>query len=419
MSQKEKSPWLWVPTLFFTDAVPYVILTLLCVIYYKRTGISHTEITCMASLILLTWLIKPIVAESRILKRAARYFILLGQACITTGLLGLYFTAGSWYKTTSLLLFCLISIGYIFHATATQVLYATLNTVDRKFFQSLSNASYRLGTLAAAGILVMFVGGMETMSRKVTSSWSMVFLILAGCFLASLIYHAFALPPRKSTDLLPEESVAERLKNRGAGILATFRELTEQQGANAALLFLLFYPLPQALITIITPLFLLDPVSRGGAALSTQELGLCYGTIGLIALSAGSIIGIKTIKQDGLTTHLKTMALCMSFPCLGYLLVSLLSIEHFALVSLFVFIERFFYGFGFAAYVRFLRFFCAGKAHYYTWCSIYATLGFSLPGFMAGFLQETLGYPVFFVIVIATGIVPLAVSSKIMKTIHK
>lgn len=419
MAQQKRNPWLWVTTAFFTDAVPYVALSLLCIIYFKRTGISHTEITCMGSLILLPWLLRSVVAESRLIHRKPRLFVLLGEGLMALAFLGLYYTAGSWYKTTSVAMFQLISLGYILHSGALEVLFQSLGTRCMKEFQIVRNTSYRIGTLMAAGILVMFVGGLETFHGKITNSWSTVFLILSGCFLASMLYHGCMLPGNTNTqqDEL-NETLTERLRKRTDGILAIFQQMTEQKGSTQALLFFLLYPLPQAFMGSMLPLFLLDPQSRGGAALSTQELGLSLGTIGFFALAAGAILGIKTIKQEGLTTHFRTMALCMSFPILGYLLISLLQISHFALISLFVFVERFCYGYGFSGYVRFIRFFCAGKKHYYTWCSIYMTLGFTLPGFISGYLQQTLGYPVFFVLVLASGICSIFVTSKILKTIH-
>lgn len=419
MTQHSRNPWLWVPTAFFTDAVPYVALTLLCLVYFKRTGISHTEITCMGSMVLLPWLFRSIIAESRLIHHKPRFFVLMGELLIALSFLGLYYTAGSWYKTTSLVMFQLISVGYILHSGALEVFYQSLEAERMKEFQIVRNTSYRIGTLMAAGILVMFVGGLETFQGKITSSWSTVFLILAVCFLFSMCYHAFMLPRfiyRQAEE--PTESVSERLRKRTDGLLTIFQQMTEQKGSTQALLFFLLYPLPQAFMSGILPLFLLDPQSRGGAALSTQELGLCLGTIGFFALAAGSILGIKTIKQEGLTTHFRTMALCMSFPILGYLLISLLGIKHFALVSLFVFVERCCYGYGFSGYVRFIRFFCAGKTHYYTWCSIYIALGFILPGFISGYMQQTLGYPVFFVLVLASGIFTIFITSKILKTIH-
>lgn len=420
MAQQGRTPWTWVPTLYFTDAVPYVMLTLLCLIYFKRTGISHTEITCMGSMVLLPWIFRSVIAESRLMRRGPRNFVLLGQLLIAFGCLGLYYTAGSWYKSTSLAMFLLISIGFVLHTSAAQIFYHSLGKNQGKEFEVTRNSSYRLGTLSAAGILVMFVGGLETLHGKITSSWSTLFLLLAGCFIASLIYHAIFLPRGVNGQIEePKESMTERLKNRTDGLLATFQQMTEQKGTTQALLFFLFYPLPQAFLSSILPLFLLDPQSRAGAALSTQELGLCLGTIGIIALSAGSILGIKTVKNEGLTTHFRSMALAMSFPILGYLLISLLQIQSFVLISSFVFLERFCYGYGFTGYVRFIRFFCAGKAHYYTWCSIYTALGFILPGFIAGYLQEHMGYPVFFVCILGTGIVSMFVTSRILKIIHK
>ena len=416
MNGKVRKPWLWVPTLSFYDAILYITLTLLCLIFYKRTGLSHTEITCLGSLILLPWIIRPVVAESNFLRKYPRPLLLFSELIIALGFTGLlYMTKGSWYKSITLLLFLVISCGYVIHNSATQLFFKSLDSTTQQGFEHAKNFSYMLGKLLAAGVLVMLVGGLETFSGKITQSWSILYTILCGVFYAIFIYHIFTLPfGSQMRDQIQYLTVKDRLRIKRESLLTSFKELTSLPKANAFLTFVLLYSIPHTFLMGITPLFLLDTPSHGGAGLSTQELGLCYGTIGLLGLTAGNIIGQKAIRDKELENTIKTMSLCLSFPCLGYLLISLLGIEQFSLISLFVFFVEFGYGYGIMACTTFIERFCNGKPQYHVWCNIYLTLGFILPGFITGYLQETLGYPIFFIIVIALGAISWSVTNKVI-----
>lgn len=413
MNGKVSNPWLWVPTLFFYDAIPYITLTFLCLVFYKRTGLSHTEITCLGSLILLPWIIRPVVAESNFLRKHPRSLVIFSEFIIALGFTGLlYMTKGSWYKSITLLLFLIISCGYVVHNSATILFYKMLDTTTRQGFSHIKNTSHILGKLMTAGVLVMLVGGLETLSGKIAQSWSILFMILCGLFYAVLVYHVFTLPfGSQVREQMEYSTIKDRILTKKESLLASFKELTCQPKANTFLTFFLLYSIPHTFLLAITPLFLLDTPSHGGAGLSTQELGLCYGTIGLLGLTAGNIIGLKAIKEKRLENVIKTMSLCLSFPCLGYLLISLVGIEKFPLISAFVFLVEFGYGYGFTACTTFMERFCKGKPQYRVWCNIYITIGFILPGFITGYLQETLGYPIFFIIVIALGAISWSVTN--------
>jgi MFS transporter, PAT family, beta-lactamase induction signal transducer AmpG len=63
MSQKKpeyRNPWMWVPSLYFAQGIPYVIVMFVTVIMYKRMGISNTDIALYTSWLYLPWVIKPL-----------------------------------------------------------------------------------------------------------------------------------------------------------------------------------------------------------------------------------------------------------------------------------------------------------------------------------------------------------------------
>ncbi|MFY8063739.1 MAG: hypothetical protein ACOVN2_08545, partial [Usitatibacteraceae bacterium] len=57
---KSRSPWLWIPTLYFGQGIPYVVVMTLSVIMYKNLGVSNTDIALYTSWLYLPWVIKPL-----------------------------------------------------------------------------------------------------------------------------------------------------------------------------------------------------------------------------------------------------------------------------------------------------------------------------------------------------------------------
>ena len=162
---------------------------------------------------------------------------------------------------------------------------------------------------------------------------------------------------------------------------------------------MLLYRLPEAqLIKLINP-FLLDANSIGGLGISTSEVGIVYGTVGIIGLTAGGIIGGILAAKKGLHYWLKPMAWSMSLTCLTFVYLSWASEPSLLTINTCVFIEQFGYGFGFTAYMLYLIYFSEGEfstAHY-SICTGFMALGMMLPGMAAGWIQETIGYRYFFI----------------------
>jgi MFS transporter, PAT family, beta-lactamase induction signal transducer AmpG len=160
---------------------------------------------------------------------------------------------------------------------------------------------------------------------------------------------------------------------------------------------LLFRFAEAQLVKMVTP-FLLDPKELGGMGLTTGQVGMVYGTIGILGLTLGGIIGGVVASLGGLKKWLWPMALSISLPSFSFVYLALVQPESFFVVNLCVFIEQFGYGFGFTAYMLFMIYFADGKhktAHYAI-CTAFMALGMMLPGMMAGWLQELLGYKNFF-----------------------
>ena len=247
----------------------------------------------------------------------------------------------------------------------------------------------------------------EGISGNLRLAWSITFFILAGFFLMVFIYHRFALPRPVSDHPTETNSVSSIFSEFGK----TFASFFQKKNVGLAIIFLLFYRLGEAMLVKMSPPFLLDSRELGGLGLTTGQVGLVYGTVGVIALTIGGIIGGIAASRKGLKYWIWPMALCITFPHLSYLYLSLFTPENLLFINIAVAVELFGYGFGFTAYMLFMIYFADGKnktAHYAI-CTGFMALGMMIPGMIAGWLQELIGYNHFFIWVMICAIPTLAI----------
>jgi PAT family beta-lactamase induction signal transducer AmpG len=232
-----------------------------------------------------------------------------------------------------------------------------------------------------------------TRAGNIPLAWSITLFLLGGLFFAACVYHYFALP-RPAADV-PVGSG----KNLFAEFFGTFGSYFKKPGILTALLFIFFYRFAEAQALKLVHPFLLDPREIGGLALSTSQVGLAYGTIGILALTFGGIWGGILGSKYGLKKMLPIMVCAIHLPNAAFLYLSFFQPENFAVISACIAVEQFGYGFGFAAYMLFLLYFADGqhKTAHYAICTGFMALGIMLPGMWSGWLQDLVGYKNFFV----------------------
>lgn len=399
MKNKNTSPWAWIPSLYFAQGLPYVAVMTISVIMYKNLGISNTDIALYTSWLYLPWVIKPFWSPFVDLLKTKRWWTTTMQLLVGAGLAGIAFTIpmpGFFQKT--LAIFWLVAFSSATHDIAADGFYMlALNVKDQALYVGIRSTFYRIATIAGQGLLVMLAGGLEIWTGSVKYGWSITFYILSGLFIAFYLYHKFILP-RPSTDKAvgAEQNSASNII---LGFFETFISFFQKKQAGPAVLFMLFYRFPEAqLVKLINP-FLLDPIEKGGLGLTTAEVGLVYGTIGIIGLTLGGIIGGICAAKGGLQKWLWPMAWSLSLTCLTFVYLGYFQPQNFVIINLCVFIEQFGYGFGFTAYMLYLIYYSDGehKTAHYAICTAFMALGMMLPGMAAGWLQEQIGYEKFFI----------------------
>lgn len=243
-------------------------------------------------------------------------------------------------------------------------------------------------------------------SGNLPLAWSITFYILCGFFVLIFVYHRFVLPT-PAADAPQKHSPKEILREFGL----TFKSYFQKNGIWIALAFMLLYRLGEAMLVKLASPFLLDTREVGGLGLTTGQVGLVYGTVGIIALTLGGIVGGIAASRKGLKYWIWPMALSITLPHLAFVYLSYVMPENLLLINLAVAVEQFGYGFGFTAYMLYLIYFSEGehKTAHYAISTGFMALGMMLPGMIAGWIQELIGYNHFFVFVMICAIPTLLV----------
>ena len=150
----KRSPWAWVPTLYFAEGVPYVAVMTISVIIYKRLGLSNTDITLYTSWLYLPWVIKPLWSPFVDMLRTKRWWILMMQILIAAALAGVAFTIpGPFWLQGSLAFFWLLAFSSATHDIAADGFYMLgLEQHEQAYFVGIRSTFYRIATIFSSFI---------------------------------------------------------------------------------------------------------------------------------------------------------------------------------------------------------------------------------------------------------------------------
>jgi PAT family beta-lactamase induction signal transducer AmpG len=397
MTSPARSRWTWIPSLYFAEGLPFVAAMTVSVIMYKRLDISNAAIAFYTSWLYLPWIIKPLWSPLVDLLSTRRNWIIVMQLLIGAAFAAIALTIpGDNFFRFTLAAFWLVAFSSATHDIAADGFYIlALDDHDQAWFVGIRNTFYRLAMITGQGLLVMVAGWLESSTGKVPLAWSVTFYLLAAIYVLLFAWHRRALP-RVAADVA---GAAESLRSLLAKFVATFVEFFRKEHVGKILAFLLLYRLAEAQLVKLASPFLLDETGAGGLGLGTAEVGFVYGTIGALMLTLGGIAGGMLAARHGLRYWLWWMAVAINVPNAVYILLAVLRPESFVLINIAVGIEQLGYGFGFTAYTLYMIYVSRG-AHstaHFAICTGFMALGMMLPGLFSGWLQELLGYQLFFV----------------------
>lgn len=231
-------------------------------------------------------------------------------------------------------------------------------------------------------------------SGNIHLAWSITFIILAVMFILFSFYHRFILPYPDS-----DRKSIQGEENLFKAFFRTFANFFRRKEIWVIIPFLMLYRVGEAQLVKMAAPFMLDPRNLGGLGLTTGDVGLIYGTIGIIGLTAGGILGGLAAAKKGFKFWLWWMVLAINIPHLAYVYMAYAQPTDYTIISFCVAIEQFSYGFGFTAYMLYMIYISEGenKTANFAITTGFMALGMMLPGMFSGWLQEIVGYKYFFV----------------------
>ena len=392
-----KSPWLWVPSLYFGQAIPYVVVMTLSVLMYKDRGVGNDDIAFYTSWLYLPWVIKPLWSPFVDLFRTKRWWIVTLQLVIGLALAAVGFTMHlpGWFQISLAVLWVMAFCSATHDIAADGFYMLGLKQYQQAAFVGVRSTFYRLATIVGGGMLALLAGNLTDATGNVAYAWSIVFFVLAAMFVALFAYHSVVL--ERPADDRPVASGGNTL----AEFFKTFGAFFGRRDIWLILGFILTFRLGESQLLKLAIPFLKDPISKGGLGLTTGQVGLAYSTIGIIALTLGGLLGGYLISRLGLKRCLWLMVFAVHLPDLVFVYLATELPTNFYLICASIALEQFGYGFGFTAMMLYMIMVSDGahKTAHYAICTGLMALGMMVPGMFSGRIQEYLGYQNFFIYV--------------------
>ena len=380
-----QSPWWWVPTLYFAEGIPYFIVNNISVTMFTKMGVPNGEMALFTSLLYLPWTIKPLWSPFVDIIKTKRWWILAMQLLMSAAFILLTLTIphpsaaviASGHTpihlfTITLLLFIITAFASATHDIAADGFYMLALSEDKQsFFVGIRSTFYRLSSIFGQGVLVYIAGSLEKSTGNIPLSWQVTMGITAALFTAIALYHTFALPKPGRDVLRTADGKPQTFGDVLREFDHTFYTYFHKPGVWLAIVFMLLYRLPEAFLLKMVNPFLLGTTATGGLALDTDTVGIVYGTIGVIALTVGGIIGGIAASRWGLKKALWPMAASMTLPCATFVYLSICLPHDLVVIT------------------------------HYAICTAFMALSMMLPGLVAGYIEEAIGYRNFFWMVMA------------------
>lgn len=432
------TPWLWVPTLYFLEGIPYFLVNSISVLLFAKMGVPNDDLSFFTTLLYFPWFLKFLWSPFVEVLRTKRWWIITTQIIMAAlcvllvitlphpdaALIATKGTSIEMFKFT-LVLFILSAFASATHDIAADGFYLLAHSqTSQAAFVGIRSTFYRIASVFSQGILVYIAGTIEDQTGDIPLSWQVTIAITAIILFMFGIYHYFVLPKCEdvSTSDINKSAIWKELGN-------SFVSFFTKPSIVLAICFMLLYRLSEGFLVKLCPAFLVDvrqtnvingQIFGGGLGMSTHIYGLLYGTIGVICLLAGGIVGGLVIARKGLKRSIWGMALALTLPSFVYVFLSYYQPTSLWLIGSAIGFEQLGYGYGFTAYMMYMIHVSEGKyktAHYAI-CTAFMALSMMIPGFVAGKIELSWGYNMFFWIANACSITTFIVTYFVYKKLQ-
>lgn len=408
----KRSPWAWIPTLYFAQGIPFIFINMVTMVLFTQLGMSEADATLYTGWLYLPWVIKPFWGPIVDIIRTKRWWTVTMQICIAVGLAAVAFTLPlpnadeiaqgvplNAFKVC-LFFYFLTAFSSATHDIASDGFYMiALDTNQQSMFVGIRSTFYRCASVFGQGGLVMIAGLLESdvFGGDKALAWKWTVIGCAVFFGIVSLWHLFILPAPAADRAVggdtAKKSVGDILKEFAGSFVTFFKK----KHVILAMLFMLLYRLPEAQVVKLCQPFLLASRDAGGLGMTPTEVGFAYGTLAIIGLTIGGIIGGICAANGGLRKWIWPMALATSLNCVAYIVLSNIQPDYStvagkAITFSCIILEQFAYGFGFTAFMLFMMYFADGpyKTSHYAICTAFMALGMMLPGMAAGWIKEFL-----------------------------
>ena len=393
------------PTLYLAEGIPYFLVTSISITLFAQLGVPNSELALFTSLIAFPWVVKPLWSPFVDVLRTKRWWVLTMQILMAVTVALLAWLAPQGYLTIALILFTITAFCSATHDIAADGYYMiALNEHDQSAYVGLRSTFYRIANIFCQSLLLMLVGWLQKRT-DVSASWTYALLLCSGLLALIALWHTWAMPKVE----VKVESL--KFKEIWQEVGHVFADFFRKPGIVLALCFMLIYRLPEALLLKLCNPFFLATQEQGGLGITVDTIGEITG-IGVVLMLLGGIGGGIWASKTGLKKALIPMALCLTLPCIVYVYFAQFQPSAFWLLSLCVGLEQLGYGLGYTACMLYMIHLADGnhKTAHFSICTAFMFLGLMLPGMVAGYIQEAVGYLGFFWIVMACCIPSIAVT---------
>ena len=432
---------MWVPTLYFTEGIPYFLVNSISVMLFAKMGVPNDQLAFFTTLLYFPWFLKGLWSPFVDILRTKRWWIIAMQALLTALCVLLTIslphpaaetiaekatTVGTFRWT--LVLFIIAAFASATHDIAADGFYMLAHDEkSQAAFIGLRSTFYRIAAVFSQGVIVYIAGYLENKTGDIPMAWQLTLGVVSIILLTVTLYHTFFLP-KPAEDQPRVMANGERAKGKEVWreLADSFATFFTKPGVGLAIAFMLLYRLSEGFLVKLCQPFLVDSratmlrngqIFGGGLELSTDTVGLLYGTIGVAFLLLGGILGGIYISKHGLKRSLWLMAAALTLPSFVYCYLSMAQPESLWIIGSAVSFENFGYGFGFTAYMMYMMHFSEGKykTSHYAICTAFMALSMMIPGFIAGALEMAVGYSAFFWIANACSITTFVITYFVYK----